>query len=93
MGLSRQTVCNSIKLYQHLGKRVLAADKEQNGENVKNDIIKDYNSILRESALLASISGFLFGFLLNISVNTPKGFAAGDSIVLMIALFSITFAV
>lgn len=71
----------------------MAADKEQNRENVKDDIIKDYNSILRESALLASISGFLFGFLLNISVNTPKGFAAGDSIVLMIALFSITFAV
>ena len=59
--------------------------KEHERENdIKDDIIKDYNSIIRESALLTTVSGFLFGFLLNISINTPKGFGPLDSIVLMI---------
>src|SRR5919202_1807900 len=62
-------------------------------EEAKEDVIKDYDSVIRESSLLTTVCGFLFGFLLNISINTPKGFAAEDSIVLMIALFSITFAV
>jgi len=35
----------------------------------------------------------LFGFLLSISINAPKEFGALDSIILMIALFSITFPV
>ena len=64
------------------------------GKNAtKDDIIRDYNSIIRESALLTTVSGFLFGFLLNISINTPKGFGPLDSIVLMISLFAITLAV
>lgn len=60
---------------------------------VKDDIIKDYDSIIRESSLLTTVCGFLFGFLLNISINTPRGFTAGDSIILMIALYSVSFAV
>lgn len=63
--------------------------KQTNGEN-------DFNSrstILKESALLTTVSGFLFGFLLNISINTPAGFTEEDSIILMIALFCITFAI
>ena len=69
-------------------------DKEHNNEKyIKDDIIKDYNAIIRESALLTTVSGFLFGFLLNISINTPKGFGPLDSIVLMIALFAIPLAV
>jgi hypothetical protein len=53
--------------------------KEHERENdIKDDIIKDYNSIIRESALLTTVSGFLFGFLLNISINTPKGFGPND---------------
>ena len=69
-------------------------DKEHNNEKyIKDDIIKDYNSIIRESALLTTVSGFLFGFLLNISINTPKGFGPLDSIVLVISLFAITLAV
>jgi hypothetical protein len=68
--------------------------KEHERENdIKDDIIKDYNFIIRESALLTTVSGFLFGFLLNISINTPKGFGPLDSIVLMISLFAITLAV
>jgi hypothetical protein len=35
----------------------------------------------------------MFGFLLNISLTPPKKFNIIDSIILMIALFSITFAV
>ena len=72
----------------------MVTDKDHNKENdIKEDIIKDYNSIIRESALLTTVSGFLFGFLLNISINSPKGFDPLDSIVLMISLFAITLAV
>jgi hypothetical protein len=62
-------------------------------EETKEDVIKDYDSVIRESSLLTTVCGFLFGFLLNISINTPKGFAAEDSIVLLVALYSVSFAV
>ena len=71
----------------------MVTDKDHNKENdIKEDIIKDYNSIIKESALLTTVSGFLFGFLLNISINSPKGFDPLESIVL-ISLFAITLAV
>jgi hypothetical protein len=63
-------------------------DPDANG-----DIVKDYDTILKESAVLTTISGFLFGFLLNISINRPSEFSSEDSIILMLALFTITFAV
>lgn len=66
--------------------------KEKKSE-VKEDIIEDYDSILRESGVLASVSGIIFGFLLNISINSPEGFTTEDSIILMLALYSISFAV
>ena len=59
----------------------------------KEDIIETYDSILQESALLTTVTGFIFGFLLNISLTPPREFNEIDSLVLMIALFSITFAV
>jgi Family of unknown function (DUF6328) len=67
-------------------------------ENLTNpgangDIVKDYDTILKESAVLTTISGFLFGFLLNISINRPSEFSPEDSIILMLALFTIIFAV
>ena len=34
----------------------------------------------------------MFGFLLEISINTPKDFALGDKIILLLSLFSITIA-
>lgn len=55
-------------------------------------LVKDYDAILKESALLTTFSGILFGFLLNISVNTPTHFVEIDIIVLFIALYSITIA-
>ena len=62
-------------------------------DEVKDDVIKHYDSVIRESSLLTTVCGFLFGFLLNISINTPQGFAAEDSIILLVALYSISFAV
>lgn len=57
-------------------------DKENkdNSNNSKNnndeELGRDLGTILRESTLLTTVSGFLFGFLLNISINTPKGFTS-----------------
>jgi hypothetical protein len=91
----RMRRCNTFKFFWRkallLQKSMEEREREKN--DIKDDIIRDYNSIIRESALLTTVSGFLFGFLLNISINTPKGFGPLDSIVLMISLFAITLAV
>jgi hypothetical protein len=60
---------------------------------VKDDIIHDYDSVLKESGVLTSVSGIIFGFLLSISINSPKGFTMEDSIILMVSLYSVSFAV
>ena len=50
--------------------------------------------VLRESALLTTFAGILFGFLLNISVNAARNeLEYDDRIVLVVALFSITIAI
>ena len=67
-------------------------DKENQEKEVKDDIVKDYDSVVREGVLY-SVSGIIFGFLLNISINSPTGFTTKDSLILMIFLYSITFAV
>jgi hypothetical protein len=67
--------------------------KEKEGDIVKDDIIQDYDSVLKESGVLTSVSGIIFGFLLNISINSPKGFTIEDSVILMISLYSVSFAV
>lgn len=75
---------------------ILVEKKNKDKDNDKidsNDLDKDLGTILRESTLLTTVSGLLFGFLLNISINTPKNFTAVHSIILLIALFSITFAI
>jgi Family of unknown function (DUF6328) len=69
------------------------AKDEKSKEEIKRDIIQDYDSVLRESSVLTSVSGIIFGFLLSISLNSPKGFSAEESIILMVSLYSITFAV
>ena len=69
------------------------AKDEKSQEEIKKDIIHDYDSVLRESSVLTSVSGIIFGFLLNISLNSPNGFSTDDSVILMISLYSITFAV
>lgn len=55
-------------------------------------LVQDYNTILRESSLLTTFAGILFG-LLEISINAPESFDISDRIVLLIALFSITVAI
>ena len=67
-------------------------NKSKEGE-VKDDIIHDYDSVLKESGVLTSVSGIISGFLLNISINPPNGFTIEDSIILMISLYSISFAI
>ena len=42
-------------------------DEEKKSKEVKRDKIEDNDSILKESSVLNSVSGFIFGFLLNIS--------------------------
>ena len=69
------------------------AKDEKSKEEVERDIIHDYDSVLRESSVLTSVSGIIFGFLLNISINSPIGFSVEDSIILMISLYSISFAI
>ena len=55
-------------------------------------LAQGYDTILKESALLTTFAGILFGFLLEISINTPENFALGDKIILLLSLFSITIA-
>lgn len=69
------------------------AKDEKSREEIERDIIHDYDSVLRESSVLTSVSGIIFGFLLNISLNSPSGFSIEDSIILMISLYSISFAI
>jgi hypothetical protein len=67
--------------------------KEKTREEVKDDIVEDYDSVLKESGVLTSVSGIIFGFLLSISINSPNGFTVEDSLILMISLYSVSFAV
>jgi hypothetical protein len=69
------------------------ADKDDEEKRHKDDLVKDYGAVLRESAILTSFSGFLFGFLLNISITSSASFIFIDKIILLIALFSITISV
>ena len=60
-------------------------------EDVRRDkMTPDYGGVLRECAILTTFSVVLFGFLLNISINSPISFDLVDKIILLIALFSIT---
>lgn len=67
-------------------------DSGSNGKRERDTIIKDYDTILRESALLTTFAGILFGFLLEISISGVSAFSFDDRITLLIALFSITIA-
>ncbi len=62
-----------------------------NSKNSK-DISSSYDTILKESAALTTFSGFLFGFILNISINPPNTFSYIDKILLLITLYTITTA-
>ncbi|MFZ0629638.1 MAG: DUF6328 family protein [Nitrososphaeraceae archaeon] len=55
-------------------------------------LVQRYDTILKESALLSTFSGILFGFLLNMAINVPNTFAFDDKLTLIVALYSITVA-
>lgn len=68
----------------------MSKDNDPFGSGDDDKLVRHYDTILKESALLTTFSGILFGFLLNISVNTPSTFTTIDVIILIIALYSIT---
>jgi hypothetical protein len=53
----------------------------------------DYDTILKESTILTSFGGILFGFLLNISVRGANQLIYSEKVILVLSLFSITIAV
>ena len=55
-------------------------------------LVQRYDTILKESALLSTFSGILFGFLLNMAVNAPDHFEFIDKVTLIVALYSTTVA-
>jgi hypothetical protein len=74
----------------HLSKKKL---NDKDDEKIPGDkLTPDYGALLRESAVLTTFSAFLFGFLLNISVNPPIGFILIDKTILLISLFSISIS-
>jgi hypothetical protein len=65
-------------------------------DNVKKEILRlfrDYDTVLKESAVLTTFGGVLFGFLLNISIIGANQLSYLEKIILVFALFSITIAV
>lgn len=46
--------------------------EDDNMSNKDDRLIQRCDAMLKESALLATFSGILFGFLSNISVNNPR---------------------
>lgn len=62
-------------------------------EDRRDDLIRDYGTVLRESSILIVISGILFGFLLNITVNVPEEHSIVTMVSLLAAMFSITVAI
>ena len=65
-------------------------DKE---DSSKDRLIRDYDIVLKESTLLTTFGGVLFGFLLNIAIRGANQLIYPEKIVLVLALFSITIAV
>lgn len=58
-----------------------------------DNIVQDYGTVLRESAVLTAFAGILFGFLFNTSVSASGSLPIADRVSLLIALFSITVAI
>jgi hypothetical protein len=69
------------------------SDNDKEKQKEEDRLILGYDTIVRESALLTTTGGILFGFLLDISINTPEGFSSINKITLLVALYSITIAI
>ncbi len=66
----------------------MSTDKEPSDR-----LTRDYGTILRESAILTSFAGFLFGFLIIISINSANNFILVNKIILLVAISSITVSI
>ena len=66
---------------------------EEDDDVTKDRLFRDYDTVLKESAILTTFGGFLFGFLLNISIRGANQLIYAERIILVLALFSITIAV
>lgn len=62
-------------------------------DSSKDRLLRDYDTVLKESTLLTTFGGVLFGFLLNISIRAANQLIFPEKIILVLALFSITVAV
>lgn len=56
------------------------------------ELLANYDTILKESAILTTFSAILFGFLLENAINPPSFFTTIDKIFLISSLYSITLA-
>ena len=66
--------------------------KEKRDIEVKREMSQAPGAIMRQSRLLASLSGVTIGFLLNISVSSPSDLSFANHLSLVIAIFSATMA-
>ncbi len=78
-------------MFNKLRKQQLSKDDNKSYKDDK--LTFGYDTILKESAVLTTFAGILFGFLLNMSVNVPKNFLYQDRIIIIVSLSSITIAV
>ncbi len=67
--------------------------KDTNNPYKDDKLTADYDTILKESAILTTFAGILFGFLLNMSLNIPKNLHYNDRIIIIVSLSSITIAI
>jgi Family of unknown function (DUF6328) len=74
-------------------KYSLLLDLHWDEDGSKDRLLRDYDTVLKESTLLTTFGGVLFGFLLNISIRGANQLIYSEKIVLIMALFSITIAV
>ena len=65
---------------------------KKNSIDEEDKLIQSYDTILKESAVLTAFSGILFGFLLQISINSPLYFGFFNKLLILISLYSITIA-
>ncbi len=70
----------------------ISLPNDDNTHETDDKLIQRYDTILKETALLTTFSGILFGFLLNMAINVPNSFTFIDEITLIVALYSITVA-
>jgi hypothetical protein len=73
-----------------VGERKWVWDRD---EDDSDHLLRDYDSVVRESALLTTFSGILFGLLLEISVNQPDEFPFVSKVTLLVAITSMTIAI